>query len=107
MGMAASMAATLLMGGEKGRRRALPFAEVMVHQPLGGAQGSASDVERTVQNLLQTRARMNKLYAHHTGQPLDVIERTLDRDTYLTAEEAMAFGIIDEVVKRRSKASKE
>lgn len=76
-------------------------AQVMVHQPLGGAEGSAADVERTVANLLRTRERMNQLYALHTGQSLDVIRRTLDRDTYMTASEALQFGIIDEVVASR------
>lgn len=99
------MGATLLMAGERGHRLALPNAEVMVHQPLGGAEGSAADVERTVKNLLATRERFYKLYADHTGQPIDLVERTLDRDTYLTAEEAKAFGIIDGIVSRREDAA--
>lgn len=101
MGMAASMGATLLMAGEPGHRYSLPNAEVMVHQPLGGAEGSASDVERTVKNLLDTRERFYRLYARHTNQPQEVVERTLDRDTYMTAQEAKEFGIVDEIVTRR------
>lgn len=99
------MGATLLMAGEPGHRYALPNAEVMVHQPLGGAEGSAADVERTVKNLLATRERFYRLYAQHTNQPQEVVERTLDRDTYMTAEEAKEFGIVDEIVSRREAPS--
>ena len=98
MGMAASMGAFLLSGGTKGKRLALPNAEIMIHQPLGGAQGQATEIEIAARHILQTRERLNKILAERTGQPLEVIEKDTDRDNYMTAEEAKAYGLIDGVV---------
>lgn len=99
VGMAASGAALLLSQGAKGKRFALPNAEVMIHQPLGGAQGQASDIEITARHILATRDRLNKLLAKATGKPLSQIEKDVDRDFFMTAEEAKKYGIIDEVYK--------
>ncbi|WP_367160125.1 ATP-dependent Clp protease proteolytic subunit [Kozakia baliensis] len=101
IGQAASMGSLLLAGGEKGRRFCLPNARVMVHQPSGGAQGQASDIEIQAREILVIRQRLNEIYRHHTGQSLEEIERKLERDTYLSAEEALAFGLVDEVVQSR------
>ncbi len=101
IGQAASMGSLLLAAGAKGKRFALPNARIMIHQPSGGAQGQATDVEIHAKEILATRARLNEIYVHHTGQPLDVIERALERDKFLSAEDAKEFGIIDEVVTNR------
>ncbi|MBL8989494.1 MAG: ATP-dependent Clp protease proteolytic subunit [Gemmatimonadales bacterium] len=97
MGMAASMGAFLLASGTKGKRAALPHARIMIHQPSGGSQGTAADIEIAAREVLHTRTTMNRLFAKHTGQPTEVIERDSDRDRYMSAEEAKAYGIIDQV----------
>ena len=101
MGMAASMGAFLLSGGTKGKRLALPNAEIMIHQPLGGAQGQASDIKIHADHILRTRDKLNKLLAAHTGKPLEQIERDTERDNFLTAEEACAYGLIDKVITKK------
>jgi len=101
MGMAASMGSFLLMAGEKGQRIALPNARIMVHQPSGGYSGKASDIERHAEDIIKTKRRLNELYAKHTGQPMEVVEETLDRDFFMTAEEAKGWGIVDQVIERR------
>lgn len=95
------MGSFLLAAGEPGMRYALPNARIMIHQPSGGAQGMASDIEIQAKEILRIRSRMNALYAKYTGQPLDEIERRMDRDTFLEADEAKAFGLIDEVHDKR------
>ena len=100
-GMAASMGSFLLMAGEAGQRIALPNARIMLHQPSGGFRGQASDIERHAEDILYTKRRLNELYAKHTGQPLEVVERTLDRDHFMSAEEGKAFGIVDHVYEKR------
>ena len=102
MGMAASMGSFLLTAGTKGKRSALPHARIMIHQPSGGAQGTASDIEIQARGILYLRSKMNDLYAKHTGQPLDAIERDMDRDRFMSAEEAQAYGLIDNVISRRT-----
>ena len=97
VGMAASMAAFLLAGGTKGKRYALPNAEVMIHQPLGGVQGQASDIKINADHILQLRDRLNRILAENTGQKLAVIEKDTDRDNFMTAEEAASYGLIDKV----------
>ncbi|MBM4187578.1 MAG: ATP-dependent Clp protease proteolytic subunit [Gemmatimonadetes bacterium] len=97
MGMAASMGAFLLATGAKGKRAALPHARIMIHQPSGGSQGTAADIEIAAREILHTRSLMNKLFSQHTGQPMEVIERDSDRDRYMSAEEAKAYGIIDQI----------
>ncbi|RKK05480.1 ATP-dependent Clp endopeptidase proteolytic subunit ClpP [Pseudoroseomonas wenyumeiae] len=104
LGMAASAGSLLLTAGEKGKRFALPNSQVMIHQPSGGAQGQATDIAIQAREILKTRERLNKIYVHHTGQPLEEIERNMERDTYLSAEEARAFGLIDQVVEQRPAA---
>ena len=101
VGLAASMAAVLLAGGAKGKRLALPNAEMMIHQPLGGAQGQASDIEIRARNILKTKDRMNRILAQHTGQDLEKVARDTDRDNYMTAEEALSYGLIDRVIESR------
>ncbi|OJG14375.1 ATP-dependent Clp protease proteolytic subunit [Enterococcus canintestini] len=98
MGMAASMGSFLLTAGAKGKRFALPNAEIMIHQPLGGAQGQATEIEIAARHILQTRDRLNHILAERTGQPLEVIEKDTDRDNFMTAEEAKAYGLIDEIM---------
>ena len=98
MGMAASMGSFLLTAGEKGKRFALPNAEIMIHQPLGGAQGQATEIEIAARHILQTRERLNKILAERTGQPMEVIERDTYRDNYMTAQQAKEYGLIDEVM---------
>ena len=105
IGQAASMGSLLLTAGEKGMRFALPNARVMVHQPSGGFQGQASDIERHAQEILDMRSRLNKIYVEHTGQTLRKIEDALERDTFMTAEQAKDFGLIDEVSYKRSDES--
>lgn len=100
IGMAASMAAFLLSSGTKGKRYALPNSEVMIHQPLGGAQGQASDIKIAAEHILRTKARLNSILAQNTGRPLAEIERDTDRDNYLSAEEALSYGLIDQVFYR-------
>lgn len=100
-GQAASMGSLLLTAGEKGKRYALPNARVMIHQPSGGAQGQATDIEIQAREILSLRARLNDIYVKHTGQELDVIEKSMDRDNFMTAEQALEFGLIDEVVESR------
>ncbi|PZW43614.1 ATP-dependent Clp protease protease subunit [Humitalea rosea] len=101
LGMAASMGSLLLTAGEKGKRFALPNSRIMVHQPSGGAQGQATDIEIQAREILDLRKRLNLIYVHHTGQPIEEIERKLERDSYMSAEEAQAFGLIDQVVSQR------
>eukprot|EP01024_Parvocaulis_polyphysoides_P016420 TRINITY_DN17297_c0_g1_i2.p1 TRINITY_DN17297_c0_g1~~TRINITY_DN17297_c0_g1_i2.p1 ORF type:complete len:236 (-),score=12.36 TRINITY_DN17297_c0_g1_i2:827-1501(-) len=102
VGQAASMGSLLLCAGEKGHRRALPNARIMLHQPSGGAQGQASDIAIHAQEILRTRSRLNELYHHHTGQPITEIETKLERDTFLSPHESKEFGLIDEVLEKRS-----
>lgn len=103
LGMAASMGAFLLMAGEPGMRLALPNSEVMIHQPSGGASGQATDVQLHAQWLLRTKSKMNKLMSEMTGKPLEQIEKDVERDYFMTAEEALAYGIIDEIYQPRKK----
>ena len=98
VGMAASMGAILLSAGEKGKRYALPNAEVMIHQPSGGAEGMATDIEITAKQILKLRARLNQILAKNTGQKMDKIERDVDRDFFMTAKESMEYGVIDKVL---------
>ena len=101
VGQAASMGSLLLTAGEKGLRYSLPNSRVMLHQPSGGFQGQASDIQRHAEDIMKIKRRLNEIYVHHTGQNYETIERTLDRDHFMSAEEAKAFGIIDEVMERR------
>ena len=101
IGMAASMGAFLLAGGTKGKRMALPNAEIMIHQPSGGAQGQATDIKIVADKILATKKKLNQLLAQNTGQPLDVIEVDTERDHYMSAAEAMEYGIIDQVIESR------
>ena len=101
MGQAASMGSLLLCAGAPGKRFATPNSRVMVHQPSGGAQGQAADIEIQAREILTLRERLNEIYQRHTGQELDAIERKLERDTYMSAEEARAFGLVDQVVENR------
>ena len=107
IGQAMSMGSLLLCAGTKGKRYALPNARVMVHQPSGGAQGQAADIEIQAKEILKLRERLNEIYVDHTGQPLDVIEDALDRDRFMNSEEALDFGLIDEVVTERLSAEDE
>ncbi len=102
LGMAASMGSFLLTAGQKGKRFALPNAEIMIHQPLGGAQGQATEIEIAARHILDTRQRLNSILAERTGQPIEVIERDTDRDNYMTAEQAKEYGLIDEVMENSS-----
>ena len=104
MGQAASMGSLLLAAGEKGLRICLPNARVMLHQPSGGYRGPASDIERHAEDILATKRRLNEIYVKHTGQAYDRVEKTLDRDFFMTAEEAKAWGIVDRVYERRELA---
>ena len=101
VGQAASMGSFILTAGTKGKRYSLPNARIMIHQPSGGAQGQATDIEIQAREILKVRARLNNLYVEHTGQPLDVIEKSMERDNFMTAEEAKEFGLVDEVVTKR------
>ena len=101
MGMAASMGAFLLAAGAPGKRYALPNAEIMIHQPLGGAQGQASDIKIAADHILKIRSKLNKILADETGKPLEVIERDTDRDNFMSAEEALEYGLIDKVLYNR------
>ena len=101
MGMAASMGSFLLAGGAKGKRMALPNAEIMIHQPMGGAQGQATEIQIAAEHILQTKKRLNRILSENTGKPLEVIERDTDRDNWLTAEEAVEDGLIDAVFDKK------
>lgn len=101
IGMAASMGAFLLSGGAKGKRFALPNAEIMIHQPSGGAKGQASDIKIVADNIIKTRKKLNEILAKNTGKPLEVIEVDTERDNYMAAQEAMEYGIIDGILTRR------
>lgn len=101
IGQAASMGSLLLAAGAPGKRFSLPNSRIMVHQPSGGAQGQAADIEIQAREILKLRARLNDIYVQHTGQTLDVIEQAMERDTFMSAEEAKTFGLIDEVVEKR------
>jgi len=101
IGQAASMGSLLLAAGEKGSRFALPNARIMIHQPSGGAQGQAADIEIQAREILALRARLNNIYVKHTGQPLETIEKALDRDNFMTADQARDFGLIDQVIEKR------
>lgn len=101
VGMAASMGAFLLAGGTKGKRYALPNSEIMIHQPLGGAQGQASDIKIRAERILKTKEKMNKMLSENTGQPLEVVEKDTDRDNFMSAEEAKEYGIVDEIVEKK------
>jgi len=100
IGMAASMGAFLLAAGEKGKRYALPNSEVMIHQPLGGAQGQATEIEIAARRILYLRDKLNKILSERTGQPLDVIEKDTERDNFMTSEKALEYGLIDKVITR-------
>lgn len=101
VGLAASMGAFLLSAGEKGKRLSLPHARIMIHQPLGGAQGQATDIAIMAKEILYHKTRLNQLMAEHTGQPLERIERDTDRDFFMSAEEAKEYGLVDQVIVRR------
>ena len=101
IGMAASMGAFLLSGGAKGKRLALPNAEIMIHQPSGGAQGQATEIEIVAEQILRTKEKLNRILAENTGQPYEKIVQDTERDNYMTAEQAKAYGIIDAVVEKR------
>ncbi len=106
VGMAASMASVILASGKKGKRFALPNAEVMIHQPWGGAQGQASDIEITARHILATRDRLNKILAKASGQPLEKIEKDVDRDFFMTAEETKKYGLIDAILEEQPAPAK-
>ena len=101
IGMAASMGAFLLAGGAKGKRFALPNAEIMIHQPSGGAKGQATDIQIVAENILKTKERLNRILSENTGQPYEVVAADTERDNYMTAEEAKAYGLIDAVITNR------
>ncbi len=100
IGMAASMGAFLLAGGAKGKRFALPNAEVMIHQPSGGARGQATEIKIVAEQILRTKKKLNEILAANTGQPIEVVERDTERDNYMTAEEAVAYGLVDAVISK-------
>lgn len=102
IGMAASMGAFLLAAGTKGKRYALPNAEIMIHQPLGGAQGQAEDIKIHAEHILGTREKLNRILSENTGRSLEEISRDTDRDNYMTAEEACEYGLVDSVIKKRN-----
>src|SRR5699024_5593608 len=101
IGMAASMGAFLLAAGEKGKRYALPNSEIMIHQPLGGTQGQATDIEIHARRIIDIKKRMNEILAENTGQPLEVIERDTERDNFMTAQESVEYGLIDQILERK------
>jgi len=105
IGMAASMGAVLLAAGTKGKRFVLPNARIMIHQPSGGARGQASDISIQAKEILRTKKKLNEIMAFHTGQPVERIEKDMDRDNYMSAEDAKLYGIVDEVVKSRREAA--
>ena len=102
MGLAASMGAFLLAGGAKGKRYAMPNAEIMIHQPSGGAKGQETEIRIVAEQILKTRERLNQILADNTGKPLDVIVADTERDNYMTAEEAKAYGLVDHVITKRA-----
>jgi ATP-dependent Clp protease, protease subunit len=102
MGMAASMGSFLLAAGLNGKRSALPHSRIMIHQPSGGAQGTAADIEIQAREILYLRSKLNGLYAKHTGQPIETIERDMDRDRFMSADEAREYGLIDSVITKRT-----
>jgi ATP-dependent Clp protease protease subunit len=102
MGMAASMGSFLLCAGIKGKRSALPHSRIMIHQPSGGYQGTAADIEIQAREILYLRSKLNTLYSSHTGQPIETIERDMDRDRFMSAEEAREYGLIDNVITKRT-----
>jgi ATP-dependent Clp protease protease subunit len=106
IGLAASMGAVLLTGGAKGKRSGLPNSRIMIHQPWGGVQGTASDISIQAEEILRTKKRLNEILAHHTGQPLEVIERDTDRDRYMSSEEAKVYGLIDTVYTKKEREKK-
>ncbi len=106
VGQAASMGAVLLLAGAKGKRQALPNARIMIHQPMGGAQGQATDIEIQAKEILRMKGRLNEIIAKHTGQPLERVEKDSDRDYFMGAQEARAYGIVDEVVSVNRKSLK-
>ena len=101
LGMAASMGAFLLAGGTKGKRFALPNAEIMIHQPSGGAKGQATEIQIAAENILKTKARLNRILSENTGKPIEVVAADTERDNYMTAQEAMEYGLIDAVITKR------
>jgi len=105
IGQAASMAAVLLAAGEPGHRYALPYSRVLIHQPLGGFQGQATDIQIQAEEIIRVRRWLNEILAKHTGQPLETIERDTDRDKYMTANEAMAYGVVDHVAQKQPTAT--
>ncbi|MBQ2745221.1 MAG: ATP-dependent Clp endopeptidase proteolytic subunit ClpP [Lachnospiraceae bacterium] len=105
IGMAASMGAFLLSGGAKGKRYALPNAEIMIHQPLGGAQGQATEIEIAAQHILKTKKKLNEIIAANCGKSVEEVEKATDRDNWMTAEEALEYGLIDKIVENRVNAS--
>ena len=107
IGMAASMGAFLLAGGAKGKRMALPNAEIMIHQPSGGSRGQATEMEIAAKHILKTREKLNRIMAENTGQPIERIAEDTERDNYMSAEEALKYGLIDSVVVKRAEADKD
>jgi len=101
IGLAASMGAVILTGGTKGKRHALPNSKMLIHQPLGGVQGQASDIEIHAREILKTREKLNQILSHHTGQSMDVITRDTDRDNFMTPSEALQYGLIDSMLEKR------
>jgi len=106
IGLAASMGAVLLTGGTKGKRSGLPNSRIMIHQPWGGVQGTASDISIQAEEILRTKKRLNEILAHHCGQPLEIIERDTDRDRYMSSEEAKTYGLIDTVYIKKEREKK-
>lgn len=106
IGLAASMGAVLLTGGAKGKRSGLPNSRIMIHQPWGGVQGTASDISIQAEEILRTKKRLNEILAHHSGQALDIVERDTDRDRYMSSEEAKAYGLIDTVYIKKEREKK-
>lgn len=102
VGLAASMGAFLLSSGTKGKRFALPNSEILIHQPMGGMQGQASDIKIHADHIIRTRSKLNEILSRNTGKPLETIERDTDRDNFLTAEEALAYGLVDRVITKRT-----
>ena len=101
IGLAASMGAFLLAGGAKGKRMALPNSEIMIHQPSGGARGQATEIQIVAENILKTKRKLNEILAANTGKPIEIVEKDTDRDNYMTAQEALEYGLIDKVIEKR------
>ncbi|USN58734.1 MAG: ATP-dependent Clp protease proteolytic subunit [Candidatus Peribacteria bacterium] len=101
IGLSASMGSIILAGGEKGKRYALPHSEIMIHQPLGGAEGQATDIKIAAEHIIRTGARLYKILAKHTGKSVEQVEKDCDRDNFMTAEEALAYGLIDKIIKNK------